>query len=69
MAELSITITPRTELDYDSIDETTKHLTATIDGVELRETMTVPDTTADADAKAAFRGELTAKGYDWDTEV
>lgn len=69
MAELQITIEQVTEQDYDGVNETTKHLTATIDGAALREVWVEEDTVSDATAKANFRAELTTAGYSWDTEV
>lgn len=67
---LSITITSKTEEDYDGINHDIKVLTGTItgDGGDLSEYYSCDSAVSDADAKTAFKIKLTDKGHIWDEE-
>lgn len=69
MTTLTITITQVIEPDYDGVNETTKHVTGSIDGVTLNEVTVCQDTDTDADCKTEFKDDLTSKGYVWDAEA
>ncbi len=68
MSDLIITITTITEPDYDGVNETTKHVTATIDLLPIHPQVIEEDTVTDATCKANYRTHLTGLGYTWDTE-
>ena len=66
--DLTWTITSITELDYDDVSETIKHIIPLINGEKLPHEFSKPDTETDADIKTAIKAVLTDKGYSWDTE-
>jgi len=68
MVDLVITITTITEPDYDGVNETTKHVTGTLDLKPVDLNLIEEDTVTDSVCKTNYRTELTNLGYTWDTE-
>ena len=68
MSDLVITITVVTEADYDGINETTKHVKATLDLVPIDLNVIEEDLVTDSICKTNYRTHLTDLGYTWDTE-
>jgi len=68
MANLSTTITPRTEDDYDGVPQNTKEITGSIDDGSLtegEEILSCASTETDADVITAYKTRLTSLGYTW----
>ncbi len=68
MSNLVITITTITEADYDGVNETTKHVAATLDLKPIQLSIIEEDAITDSVCKSNYRTQLTDLGYTWDTE-
>lgn len=68
MPDLVITITSITGTDYDGINETTKHVTATLDLLPAQPCVIEEAAVTDAICKVNYRAHLVNLGYTWSTE-
>lgn len=60
-----LTINTVTNTDYDDVNETVKEVCVAVDGTDIHEYYTYPDSTADATIQTEVEADLTAKGYTW----
>lgn len=66
MKTLKITIELETDEDYDGIEETTKTLTACLNGRALPESIIYEEEKTDTECKELFKSYLNSIGYAWD---
>lgn len=69
MATLAIVQQDLTETDLNSVSETVRRYSATIDGKPVRLVWTVPTTANDTTERTAYKAELTTLGYEWTAEA
>ena len=66
MPTLNLTITEKTEPDFNGDNETVKQVKAEIDGTKLTRQFAYPVTTADATITTDVRAKLAADGFIFD---